>query len=276
MPQTINTNMMSLNAQRNLNRTQDTLRIAVQRLSSGLRLNSAKDDAAGLAITERFTSQINGLNQAARNAADGISLMQTAEGALAEVVANLQRIRVLAVQSANATNSSADRRSLNDEVNALQLEIIRVLDGTEFNRLSVFGTNTMLGFQVGPNSPSAVNRINVSMQNFRSIAVISGALLASISTVATALSAIDRATLAIDEISARRAQFGALQNRFESVVRNVQNMAENLSASRSRILDADFAAETAELARSQVLQQAGTAMIAQANQLPQNVLTLLQ
>ncbi|MDH5230120.1 MAG: flagellin [Gammaproteobacteria bacterium] len=278
MPQVINTNVLSLNSQRALNRSQDTLRIAVQRLSSGLRLNSAKDDAAGLAITERFTAQINGLNQAARNASDGISLAQTAEGALAEVASNLQRMRVLAVQSANATNSPADRLSLNDEIRQLQAEIVRVFDGTNFNQVYVFATNTTFPFQVGPNWQTSTNQITVSTAILKSLATLQNAIsaAATISTVAGSLSAIARFDIAINEISERRATWGTIQNRFESVVRNAQNMAENLSASRSRIQDADFAVETAELTRSQILQQAGTAMLAQANAIPQNVLSLLQ
>jgi len=274
MPQVINTNALSLNAQRNLNRSQDTMKTALQRLSSGLRINSAKDDAAGLAISERFTAQIRGLNQAARNASDGVSLAQTAEGALNEISGNLQRIRELAIQSANGTNSTSDRTSLNNEVAALQSEINRVLDSTTFNGVKVFSTNT-LTFQVGADSASATNMIKVSTTTVKTNASFNVATSATVATVAGALSAIDKVDQALNFISAKRAEFGTVQNRFESVIRNVQNVSENLQASRSRIVDADFATETAELTRSQILQQAGTAMLAQANQAPQSVLGLL-
>lgn len=274
MPQVINTNILSLNSQRNLNRSQDAMRVSLQRLSSGLRLNSAKDDAAGLAITERFTAQVRGLNQAARNAADGVSLAQTAEGALQEITNNLQRIRELAIQSANATNSQNDRVSLNNEVVALQNEIDRVLNSTTFNGVLVF-EGTTLGFQVGADAASATNMIKVVTSTISARGEISSAMNATISTVAGSLSAIDRVDTALDYINAQRAVFGTIQNRFESVIRNTQNVAENITASRSRIQDTDYAQETAELTRTQILQQAGTTVLAQANQLPQNVLSLL-
>lgn len=276
MPQIINTNIMSMNSQRNLNRSQDSLQVALQRLSSGLRLNSAKDDAAGLAITERFTTQIRGLAQATRNAADGISLAQVAEGAMQEIANNLQRMRELAIQAANATNSAQDRVSLDDEVTALELEMVRVFDGTEFNGVKVLATSTVMAFQVGPNEDSTTNMVKVTTNVLKTVSNISVALKANIQTVTGALCAILRFDMAIDEISARRATWGTTQNRFESIIRNNQNIHENTSASRSRIQDADFAAETAALARAQVLQQAGVSMVAQANALPQNVLSLLQ
>ncbi|MDH5230118.1 MAG: flagellin [Gammaproteobacteria bacterium] len=275
MPQVINTNALSLSAQRNLNKSQGSMQTALQRLSSGLRVNSAKDDAAGLAISERFTAQIRGLNQATRNASDGISLAQTAEGALGEVASNLQRIRELAVQSANATNSSSDRASLQSEVTQLQNEMSRVLAGTEFNGVNVLGASATLNFQIGANSLSTTNQIAVTTTNVAADAGVAPALSASVSTAAGALTTIDTIDTALDAISTTRGTYGALQNRFESVVRNNQNVAENLAASRSRIQDADFAQETANLTRAQILQQAGVAMVSQANSIPQNVLSLL-
>ncbi|MDH5230124.1 MAG: flagellin [Gammaproteobacteria bacterium] len=275
MPQVVNTNVMSLNSQRNLNRSQASMSISLQRLSSGLRINSAKDDAAGLAISTRFTSKIEGLNQAARNAADGVSLAQTAEGALSEVAANLQRVRVLAVQAANDTNSSSDRISLNNEVTAIKGEITRVLDGTTFNGVAILGASATIGFHVGADSASATNRINVTTSVVKNNASVAAGLSASITSVANALSAIDRVDGALDAISSIRATYGTIQNRFESVIRNNQNVSENLSASRSRIMDTDFAIESAELTRTQILQQAGVAMLAQSNSIPQTVLSLI-
>jgi len=267
MAQTINTNIASLNAQRNLNRSQGDFNTALQRLSSGLRINSAKDDAAGLAISERMSTQIRGLNQAARNANDGISLSQTAEGALAEVTNNLQRIRELAVQSANATNSASDRLALDAEVQTLILEIDRVAADTSFNGVSVLNAAATLTFQVGANSGETVDVSTVD---------VAGVIAGAVTDVATANSMMDAVDVALGTVNDLRADFGAAQNRFESIVRSVQTTAENLSASRSRIMDADFAAETANLTRAQILQQAGTAMLSQANSAPQNVLALLQ
>ena len=279
MPQIINSNVMSLNAQRNLNRSQSSMAVALQRLSSGLRINSAKDDAAGMAISERFTAQIRGLNQATRNANDGISLAQTTEGALQEVVSSLQRMRELAVQSANATNSDSDRLSLNEEFTALKNEITRVAQATNFNGVSVLNSTTSLTFQVGANANASTNRVSVSARVLTSTAGGIGSALAAgteVSSVSGALSALSIIDSAIDTVNTIRSDFGTIQNRFESIVRSNQNAAENLSAARSRIMDADFAAETAELTRTQILQQAGVAMLAQANQLPQNALSLLQ
>ena len=277
MPQIINTNVMSLNSQRNLNRSQDAMATALQRLSSGLRINSAKDDAAGLAIAERFTAQIRGLNQAARNAADGVSLAQTAEGAMAEIANNLQRMRELAVQSANATNSSSDRTSLNNEVVAIQAEMKRIASSTTFNGVAVLGTAQALAFQVGANAGTTANQVNVTTVKLSNLGSgIGSAYAVTITSVTNALSAISAIDNAINVLATVRAKFGTTQNRFESIIRSAQTTSENLSASRSRIQDADFAAETAELTRTQILQQAGTAMLAQANALPQNVLSLLR
>jgi len=278
MPQVINTNIFSLNAQRNLDKTGSGLQTALQRLSSGLRINSAKDDAAGLAIASRFTAQVRGYNQGVRNAADAISLAQTAEGAYDEIANNLQRIRELAVQSANATNSSTDRAALNTEVIQLQAEISRA-SKTQFNGVEVIGADaTSFFFQVGPNAASIDNGVVVDTKALMSTttAGISAASGAGISTVASALNMISVADLMLQDINTQRAILGATQNRFDSVIRNGQNIAEQLSASRSRIEDADFAAETARLTKFQILQQAGTTVLAQANSAPQNVLSLLQ
>ncbi len=390
----INTNTISLNAQRNLATNSASLSTSIQRLSSGLRINSAKDDAAGLAISERFTTQVRGMNQAARNANDGISLAQTAEGALGEIGNNLQRIRELAVQSRNATNSSSDREALDAEVTQLKAEIQRVSEQTSFNDKKLLdGSFTAQAFQVGANqgqtitiasianantavlgdwtAPTAnvatatggalatqtggatfaqigtgdlvINGTNVLLsasapdatgesQAARMVSAINnanisgvtaelnedgdGVILNSASDIeivataaGTASSGIangtvtanevvggaengfaneniktaegaDRMILAMDAalkaVNSSRAELGAVQNRFSSVVANLQTSSENLSASRSRIMDTDFAKETAELSRTQVLQQAGTAMLAQANQLPNNVLSLLR
>ena len=267
MAQVINTNIASLNAQRNLNSSQGDFNTALQRLSSGLRINSAKDDAAGLAISERMTTQIRGLNQAARNANDGISLAQTAEGALAEVTNNLQRIRELAVQSANATNSVNDRLALDAEVQTLIEEIDRVAADTTFNGVQLLDTAATLSFQIGANSGETVDVDTVN---------VDGVIAGDVTDVLNANTMLDAVDTALTTVNGARADLGAAQNRFDSIVRSVQTTSENLSASRSRIVDADFAAETANLTRAQILQQAGTAMLSQANSAPQNVLALLQ
>ena len=267
MAQVINTNVMSLNAQKNLNSSQGALATSLERLSTGLRINSAKDDAAGLAISERFTTQIRGLNQAVRNANDGISLAQTAEGAMQEITNNLQRIRELAVQSANATNEQSDRDALDAEVQVLIEEIERVAADTTFNGVSLLNAEVDLGFQVGANSGE---RIEVSTVD------VSGIIDGDVLSVANADTMMDDVDAALTTVNTARAELGAAQNRFESVIANLQTNAENLSAARSRIQDADFAAETAELTRAQILQQAGTSVLAQANAAPQNVLALLQ
>jgi flagellin len=277
MPQVINTNVMSLNAQRNLNRSQEAMAKSLTRLSSGLRINSAKDDSAGLAIATRFTAQINGLNQAVRNANDGISLAQTAEGALDEIQNNLQRIRELAVQASNATYSSGDRKSLDDEATEMANELKRVMESVEFNGVSVLDSTDTLSFQVGAED-AANNQVSLTLTQVKSqagVKSIADATAFSLSTQGSAYGAITIVDSALDKISEVRADFGTIQNRFESTVRNLQNVAENLSASKSRIMDADFAAETASLTRAQILQQAGTAMLAQANSMPQSVLSLL-
>lgn len=284
MPAIINTNIASLTAQRNNAASQQSLSTSMQRLSSGLRVNSAKDDAAGLAIAERMTSQIRGMNVAMRNANDGISMAQTAEGALSKVGDALQRMRELAIQARNGTNNGKDKDSLNKEFAELQSEIKRVLGGTAFNGTKILGADAGAGttfvFQVGANT-GAEDTIGVRFEDMTSNADIASITAAAASigsgVDATAIgSVIDNIDDAIDLINDKRAVFGATQSRFEAVISNLQVAVENQSAARSRILDADFAVETANMSRAQILQQASTAMIAQANQLPQQVLRLLQ
>jgi flagellin len=287
MPMTINTNMVSLNAQRNLTTSQSSLATSMQRLSSGLRVNSAKDDAAGLAIAERMNAQVKGMNVAIRNANDGISLSQTAEGALGKVGDALQRMRELAVQSRNASNSNTDKDSLDKEFGELAKEIQRVLGGASFNGKHILGADAgSLTFQVGANTTTddSIDITTTKMTDASEITTVAGtdntgASRAKIdsSADATAIATvIDDLDAALDKVNSERATLGASQSRFDAVIGNLQVAAENQTAARSRIVDADFAAETANLSRSQILQQAGTAMVAQANQLPQQVLTLLR
>jgi flagellin len=275
MAQIINTNLISLNTQRNLTTTQGVLAQAVQRLSSGLRVNSAKDDAAGLAIAERMNSQVRGMNVAIRNANDGISLAQTAEGALGKIGDMLQRMRELAVQAANATNGTADRANLDAEYQQLGAQITDTISKTKFNGTAILATGTAQVFQVGAN---VGDTISVSATDLSADATITGATGAGVTgadaTNATAaMTAIDSA---LTTLNTQRANWGAVQNRFEAVIGSLQVASENQAAARSRIMDADFAAETAALTRAQVLQQAGTAMLSQANSLPNNVLALLR
>jgi flagellin len=281
MSASINTNIASLNAQRNTSASQMSLGVAMQRLSSGLRVNSAKDDAAGLAIAERMNAQVRGMNVAIRNANDGISMAQTAEGALAKVGDALQRMRELAVQSRNGTNSDSDKNSLNKEFAELQKEINRVLGGTAFNGKKILGAEgTNFTFQVGANTASE-DSITVAFENMVSNADVSAvtvttATIGSTADASAIASVIDNIDTALDTINDKRATFGATQSRFDAVIATLQVAVENQSSARSRIVDADYAIETANLSRSQILQQAGNAMIAQANQLPQLVLRLLQ
>jgi flagellin len=274
MPQTINTNLVSLNAQRNLDMSQASLSISMQRLSSGLRVNSAKDDAAGLAIAERMNTQVRGMNVAIRNANDGISLAQTAEGALGKVGDMLQRMRELAVQSANATNGTGDRANLNAEYAQLSAEIGRTLANTRFNGIAILGTGAgAQAFQVGANSGETVTITTTNLAANADITTVTGGNLSTVAAASTALGNIDTA---LNTLNTERALYGATQNRFEAVIGTLQVSSENQAAARARIMDADFAAETANLSRAQILQQAGNAMVAQANQLPQQVLQLLQ
>ncbi|MBH1986606.1 MAG: flagellin FliC [Burkholderiales bacterium] len=313
MAASVNTNIASLNAQRNLSSSQSSLAMSMQRLSSGLRVNSAKDDAAGLAISERMSAQVKGMNVAVRNANDGISLAQTAEGALGKIGDNLQRMRELAVQSRNATNSSGDRENLQKEFKELQAEIDRTVKSTKFNGTAMFasGASTQISFQVGAGTDTT-DRITIegaelgggtataagslttptntagekelvatvvsNWDGTNGISIGGGASgcaanVASVSQVDAAINAIDKA---LDLVNNKRANFGASQNRFEAVIGNLQTNIENQAAARGRIVDADFATETSNLSRAQILQQAGTAMVAQANQLPQQVLSLLR
>jgi flagellin len=276
MAATINTNTTSLTAQRNLSMSQSSLATSMQRLSSGLRVNSAKDDAAGLAIAERMQAQVKGMNVAIRNSNDAISLSQTAEGALGKVSDALQRMRELAVQSANATNSTSDRANLDAEYQQLGEEIGRVLGGTKFNGQAILGADAgAKDFQVGAGT-TANDKITITTTDMTGNADITAVTGGDITDAANAGTAIDDIDAAIDTVVAERAKFGAAQNRFESVISNLQVSAENQAAARGRIVDADFATETANLSRSQVLQQAGTAMVAQANALPNGVLQLLR
>jgi flagellin len=272
---TINTNVQSLNAQRNLMASSASLSTSMQRLSSGLRVNSAKDDAAGLAIAERMSAQVKGMNVAIRNANDGISLAQTAEGALGKVGDSLQRMRELAVQSANASNSADDRTNLDAEYQQLNAEVTRVLEGTKFNGVQLLDTSATLTFQVGANNV-ATDQIDIDTADLTGGSGLTAVTAGDITTASAALSAMDDLDSAIDEITTARATFGAVQNRFDAVISNLQVASENQAASRGRIMDADFATETSNLSRGQILQQAGTAMVAQANQLPQGVLSLLR
>jgi flagellin len=272
---TINTNVQSLNAQRNLSASSNSLSTSMQRLSSGLRVNSAKDDSAGLAIAERMSAQVKGMNVAIRNANDGISLAQTAEGALGKVGDSLQRMRELAVQSANASNSTSDRANLDAEYQELALEVTRVLTGTKFNGTNLLNTSAGLTFQVGADNVST-DQIDINTTNLTAGSGITAVVGGDLTSAANALLAMDDLDTAIDEVTTARASFGAAQNRFESVISNLQVSSENLASSRGRIMDADFAVETSNLSRGQILQQAGTAMVAQANQLPQGVLSLLR
>jgi flagellin len=275
MPMTINTNLVSLNAQRNMSGSQSSLATSMQRLSSGLRVNSAKDDAAGLAIAERMNAQVKGMNVAVRNANDAISLSQTAEGALGKVGDMLQRMRELAVQSANATNSSDDRDNLQAEYLQLGEEITRTIETTRFNGLAVLEADAgALDFQVGAGSGDQVTITTTDLSGGDIAAAVAETIDGADNTAP--LAAMDAIDLALTELNTERANYGAAQNRFEAIIGTLQVAAENQSASRARIMDADFAAETANLSRAQILQQAGSAMVAQANQLPQQVLSLLR
>ena len=280
MPQTINTNIASLNAQRNLSMSQGSLAVSMQRLSSGLRVNSAKDDAAGLAIAERMNTQVRGMNVAIRNANDGISLAQTAEGALGKVSDSLQRMRELSVQARNATNTSNDLDSIGKEYGELALEIQRVLGGTTFNGKKILGADAVnpQQFQIGPNT-AAEDVITVTTSDLTvdgTVTAVTGSAITGASDPAALGLIINGIDTAINTISDQRATLGASQNRFEAVISNLQVSVENQSAARSRIMDADYAAETSNLSRTQILQQAGNAMVAQANQMPQQVLSLLK
>ncbi|WP_347113447.1 flagellin [Leclercia sp. S52] len=297
----INTNTLSLMTQNNLSKSQSTLGTAIERLSSGLRINSAKDDAAGQAIANRFTSNINGLNVAARNANDGISLAQTAEGALSEINNNLQRVRDLTVQAQNSSNSASDIDSIQAEVNQRMEEIDRVTQQTDFNGIKVLDTgtgSTSYDFQVGSkdgekisitlsksndynlfNASSATGATgglvngNARATSAEGFDVLSGTVTSGGTTDGSPLADIDAAIKAVDN---QRSLLGASQNRFESTITNLNNTVNNLSAARSRIQDSDYATEVSNMSRAQILQQAGSSVLAQANQVPQTMLSLLR
>jgi flagellin len=267
VPQTINTNISSLNAQRNLNASQSSLATSMQRLSSGLRVNSSRDDAAGLAIADRMNAQIRGTNVAIRNANDGISLAQTAEGGLQTVTDALQRMRELAVQAQNGSNGTSDRADLDAEYQQLSAEITRIATQTKFNGNAIIGGGAgAQTFQVGANNGDTLTVTTTA------VTTVGGDILTA-ANASTALAAIDAK---LDVITTDRANYGAAMSRFEFAIQNLSITAENQTAARGRIMDADFAAETANLARAQILQQAGTAMVAQANAQPQTVLNLLK
>jgi len=281
MASVVNTNVMSLNAQKSLSRTNSSLQTAMERLSSGLRVNSAKDDAAGLAIANRMTSQIRGMTVAQRNANDGISLAQVAEGSMQTITDTLQRMRDLSVQAANEGGvSGGDKSKLDSEFQQLQDEIGRIIDNTEFNGKKVLkGSIAGAVFQVGANTDSD-NQISVTISNLSGASGLASVLAAAASigsgaTVTAVQGVIDSIDAAIQKVDSMRSDLGAVQNRFSATIDNLANAIENQSAARSRIMDADFAVETANLSRSQILQQAGTSMLAQANQAPQSVLGLL-
>jgi len=274
----INTNVMSLNAQRNLSASQGALTQSIQRLSSGLRVNSARDDAAGLAIATRMDAQVRGMNVAMRNANDGISMAQTAEGALGKVNDMLQRMRELSVQSANASNNGDDRDNLDLEFQALADEIDRTLAGTKFNGNKLFDADAadptkgkVFAIQVGANNGDTITVTSANLEGLGNTTI--GGNIKTVDDANDAITAIDDA---LDDVNTARATWGASQNRLEAAVSSLQINSENLSAAKGRIMDADFAKETAALTRAQILQQAGTAMLAQANAAPQGVLSLLR
>ena len=275
----INTNLLSLTTQTNLNKSQSALGTAIERLSSGLRINSAKDDAAGQAIANRMTSQVKGMTQAARNANDGISLVQTAEGNLNEINTNLQRIRELAVQAANDTNGSTDLTSINTEITQRLSEIDRIAGGANFNGKSLLNgsVSTALKIQVGAGTSS---NDTIAIGSNALINATSGTLSSTLSTAisdnASAQTVISAADAAIAKIDTARSNMGAIQNRFESTINNLNNSINNLSAAQSRIQDADYATEVSNMSRAQILQQAGTSVLSQANQVPQSMLSLLR
>jgi flagellin len=269
----INQNIAAINSYRNLSNTQNDQAKSLEKLSSGFRINRAADDAAGLAISEGLRSQVGGLKVAARNAQDGISVVQTAEGALTEVHAILQRVRDLGVQAGNDSNNAAARTNIKNESDSLAKELTRIADSTNFN-----GTDLLKGgkmtFQVGAGSVAANNQIEVDLANISTLGTTVGAL--TFDSAANALTTVAAIDTQIGSVSSARAGLGAVQNRLEHTIKNVNVAVENLSASESRIRDTDMASEMMNMTRSQILSQAGTAMLSQANQIPQGVLSLLR
>lgn len=276
MASVINTNIMSLNAQRQLANTQASMARTIQQLSSGLRINSAKDDAAGLAVAEGMTTQIRGLAVAKRNANDAISLAQTAEGALGQITDNIQRIRELAVQASNDTMTANDRLHTQKEVDQLTAEINRIVTATNFNGTELLdGSTATMDIQVGANNGETITLTLTDLSALTTNNAAAGTIDITGATGANARAAITTLDTDLDDVVGHRATLGAVQNRFESVISNISSYSENLQASRSRIVDTDFASATADMTRNQILSQAGTSMVAQANQVPQGVLSLL-
>jgi len=276
----VNTNIASLNAQRNLSGTSTALQTSLKRLSSGLRINSAADDPAGMAISQTMTMQINGNNQGISNANDGISLAQTAEGALGQIQNNLQTIRQIAVQAANGTVSDTNRSQLQTEVDQLTQEISRIVQTTNFNGTLLLSGGQSITFQVGAsgvvNNQVVASGLDLTsgINSYASSLSATGTI--NITTSAAASSVLSSLDSDINTVSNDRSQLGAVQNRFQAVVANMANYVQNLQDARSRIIDTDFASETANLTSQQILQQAGTAILSQANQVPQAALTLLK
>jgi flagellin len=271
----VSTNVSSLNAQRQLFTSNTHLSTSFERLSSGFRINSAKDDAAGLQISDRMTSQIMGLDQAVRNANDGISLAQVAEGAMQEITTSLQRIRVLAIQAQNGINTSADRAALNKEVTALKAEISRIAGASQFAGGDILTGTFSTAFLVGSQAGQFIN-FNLSRVGGYGFSGLTNGATVSVATAGLASAALPLIDDAITAIDDKRADLGAIQNRFQSTIRNLSNISENASAARSRIRDTDFASETADLTQWQIIQQASTTVLSQANQRPQAALQLLQ
>ncbi|MCK2033985.1 MULTISPECIES: flagellin [Microbacterium] len=272
----INTNVGALNAYRNLSNTQNDLSKSLEKLSSGLRINRAADDAAGLAISEGLRSQVNGLNVAARNAQDGISVIQTAEGALTEVHSILQRVRDLTAQGANDSNNAKSREAIQKEINTLGDELTRVADSTNFNGIKLLSGGATLTFQVGAGSVAADDQISVALTDFDTLGADIKTLAATMTDAASYGAALAGIDTQIQAVSTARAGYGALQNRFESTINSLNVSAENLAAAESRIRDTDMASEMVKFTSANILSQAGTAMLAQANQANQGVLQLLR
>lgn len=272
MANVVGTNLFSLSAQRNLAANESMIAQSIERLSSGLRVNSAKDDAAGLAISDRMSTQIRGMNVAIRNAADGISLAQTAEAALSQITETMQRMREIGIQAMNGTNGTSDLAALQVEFAALGAELTRIGESTTFNGVAIIETGAgAKTFQVGANT-GAANQISVTTVDVTG--TTDAVVATNVSTgAAAAVTAIDTALTAV---ASQRATYGAAMNRFEATMQNLRNGVEAQSAARSRIVDADFAQETAALTKAQILQQSGIAVLAQANQAPQAVLSLLR
>jgi flagellin len=274
MAQTINTNIASMNSARNLAASQGSLTTSMQRLSSGLRVNSAKDDAAGIAIAERMNAQVRGMNVGIRNANDAISMTQTAEGAIGKVADMMQRMRELAVQSANATNTDDDRTNLDNEFQGLAAQVGDALSKTKFNGLAVLGTDAgTFTYQVGAYTDDTIDVDTVDLSGDATITAVTAGNITDVTGSQTAMDDIDAA---LNTLNTERAKLGAANSRFDAAIATLQVASENTASARGRIMDADFAAETANLSRAQILQQAGSAMLAQANQLPQQVLQLLK